>query len=421
MRRMEGAECSLRKKCLRRCVMSDLFQPYRLAGIRLPNRIIRSSTHEGLAEENGFPTLALTQKYLQLAKGGVGAIISGYAGVQPDGRCAYHRMLMIDQDASVSAYRGLVNAVHAQGTPIFLQVGHCGRQTRSKVTGLKPVAPSAIRDKHFNEETPAELTEFQIEAIINNFVKAIIRAKAAGFDGIQLNACHGYLLSEFLSPYMNRRSDQWGGNTENRFRIIAEIFQRAKSQVKDYPLLIKINGYDGRKNGMRVEEAVNIAKRLEACGCAAIEVSCGVSEDKFYTIRNEVNPVEAVFHYSFKIHNAPIWLRPLLKPLLRRRFTPLPTTRLYNVPAAQAIKQAVSIPVIVVGGIKTLKDITSILDNQQADLVSLCRPLILEPDLIEKFRIGKQTEAKCIACNYCALGIESGPLRCHFGKLRTNV
>jgi len=242
------------------------FQPTRLAGITLKNRILRSATHEGLADESGAPLPALTQKYLQLAKGGVGAIITGYAGVRPEGRCAYHRMLMIDRDELIPAYRTLTDAVHAAGTPLFLQLAHAGRQTRSQVTGLQPVAPSAIRDHMFNEEVPRALKETEIEEIISAFVAGAVRAQAAGFDGVQLHGAHGYLLSEFLSPYMNQRTDRWGGSAENRFRIVGEIIARVKARLPGFPIFIKINGTDGRKNGMRIPEAVEIARRLEQAG-----------------------------------------------------------------------------------------------------------------------------------------------------------
>lgn len=396
----------------------DPFTPYTLAGIMLSNRIIRSATHEGLADEQGAPTAALTRKYVQLAEGGIGAIITGYAGVQPDGRCAYHRMLMIDRDEQVPAYRAMVDAVHAHGTPIVLQLGHTGRQTRSKVTGLPTVAPSAIRDTYFNEDLPKELSEAEIEQIIDSFVRATVRARAAGFDAVQLHAAHGYLLAQFLSAYTNRRRDEWGGSTERRFRIVGEIMRRVATLAPGFPVLAKVNADDQRPNGMRLPEAIEIAKLLAAAGCAAIEVSRGVNEDGFYFIPNERNPVDAVFHYSFKLAGVPGWLRTLLKPFFHFHFRPRPPTRLYNVDAAAAIKAAVSVPVMVVGGIRTLDDIRSILDGGRADMVSLCRPLILEPSLVKKLRDGTQTESRCIGCNYCALGIEEAPLRCHLGKLR---
>ncbi len=397
----------------------DIFQPYTLAGVTLNNRILRSATHEGLADESGAPLPALTQKYLQLAKGGIGGIITGYAGIQPDGKSPLHRMLMIDRDELIPAYQSLVNALHAVHTPVFLQIAHCGRQTRSKHTGFPTVAPSALRDGFYSEDLPHALNEPEILTIIDNFVNAAVRAHKAGFDGVQLHAAHGYLLSSFLSPHTNRRTDAWGGNTENRFRIISEIYKRIQRLLPGYPVMIKLNATDGQKNGMRIPEAVTLARYLETAGCAAIEVSCGTGEDNFFTARNERNPIDAVLRYTFKFKSLPSPVKQLFRWFSGAILKPTQPTRLYNVPAALAIKQAVSLPVMVVGGIKSKGDIERILQSGQADMVSLCRPLILEPNLIEKFKQEKQSEAKCLACNYCMLGSEEESLRCYFGKLKT--
>lgn len=400
---------------------SQIFSQAEISGIKLKNRIIRSATHEGMADERGCPTEQLKTLYCRLAQGGVGAIITGYAGIQQSGKSSYQRMLMVDNDSLVDSYRNLVAVVHEFNTPIILQIAHCGRQTRSKIIGHKPVAPSAVRDKFFNEDMPKELTDGEIEEIINNFVNAVERAKKAGFDGVQLHLAHGYLLSEFLSPYMNRRKDKWGGSTENRYRIVAEIFKRAKSKTADFPILAKINGYDGRRNGMTVEEAVKIAKLLQISGCCAIEVSCGVVEDGLFMSRSEKNPVEAVFRYNFKFKRIPYFLRPIVTFFTNIVIPPVKPLRKYNVEAAMAIKKAVSIPVIVVGGIESIEDIADVIENKKADFVSMCRPFILEPDIVKKFKEGKQSQAKCIYCNYCTIGIEEESLRCYLGKLGDSV
>jgi 2,4-dienoyl-CoA reductase-like NADH-dependent reductase (Old Yellow Enzyme family) len=394
------------------------FQPLSIAAVQLKNRIIRSATHEGLAEKDGCPTKKLRELYARLAKGGAGAIITGYTGIQQDGKSPLHRMLMIDQDRFVGPYRAMTEEVHGLGTPIFLQIAHCGRQTRSKITGVTTRAPSAIRDRFYNEDMPKELTEGEIEEIIDNFVKGIERAKRAGFDGVQLHAAHGYLLSEFLSPYSNHRQDQWGGTTENRFRIIREIYDRARRVVGDYPILAKLNAYDGRKGGMRVDEAVSVARLLEESGCAAIEVSCGTTEDGMYMTRGPKLPIDAIFTHTFKYKSLPSWQKSLMRPLaslFTRQPKPLAN---YNVEAAQAIKAHVGIPVIVVGGVATLTDIKEIVGEGKADAISMCRPFIIEPNIVKKFQEGKQDRSKCIQCNFCVIAAETRPLRCYHGKLK---
>ena len=395
----------------------SFFESSCIAGVTLPNRLIRSATHEGMADERGAPTEALEKLYLRIAKGGAGAIITGYAGVQQDGKSSLSNMLMIDCDELIPAYRKLTDRVHEQGVPIILQIAHCGRQTRSAVTGMQTVAPSPVKDFIFNEEIPHALDDREIETIINNFVAAAERAKKAGFDGVQLHMAHGYLLAQFLSNHTNRRRDKWGGSTENKFRIISEIMRRMRESLGSYPVLAKINAYDGRPKGMRVEEAVEIARMLEAAGCDAIEVSSGTVEDGLAIMRGPNPPVEALFNSSFRFKNMPPLMKTFSSPFIRFSMRSPNPLRGYNIEAAKAIKEAVSIPVITVGGLHDLSDISSAIESGSADYISMSRPFIIEPDIAGKFREGKQITSRCIMCNYCALMIEVDKVRCYYGKL----
>lgn len=397
---------------------SHIFEPKTIGGIRLRNACIRSATHEGLADDQGRPTDRLAQKYRQLAKGGIGAIITGYAGIQQNGKSPFYHMLMIDRDEYVPAHAKLVQSVHEYGTPILLQIAHCGRETRSKITGQPTVAPSAIRSKEYNEDIPHALTEPEIMEIIDNFGKAIVRAQRAGFDGVQLHLAHGYLLAQFLSPHANRRTDGWGGNTENRFRIVRRILTQARAQVGRFPIWVKLNAHDGQKNGMRVEEAIAVARLLEEARCSAIEVSCGGPEDGAYTARNPKNPAEALLAYHFKWKHTPTLFRPIVRLAADLILPPARPLTKYNVPAAQAIKAEVSIPVIVVGGLHSLDDISDVLRQQQADAVALCRPLIIEPNLIDKFKEGRQAASRCLMCNFCGVAQQVQSLQCYYGKVK---
>lgn len=396
--------------------MDKVFGPAQLAGITLKNRIIRSATHESLCDNHGRPTEALIKKYQQLANGGVGAIITGYAGIMPNGKSPALNMMMIDCDDYHEAFSEMVRRVHACDTPIILQIAHCGRQTRSKITGYPTVAPSPIRDGMYNEDRPHELTEVEIEEIINCFVAAVGRAQQVGFDGVQLHLAHGYLLSSFLSPHMNKRRDRWGGSTENRFRIVQEILERARQTVGDFPILAKINGFEKAVDGMNIDEAVQVAKGLEAFGCDAIEVSSGIVENGFWFARGDF-PEAIIIHENFRMKNIPRLLRPIVMPVLRKKLASPKPYRLYNVASAQQIKQQVNIPVIVVGGIRSLAEINDIIDSGRSDFVSLSRPFIIEPDLVNKFRDGHQQESRCINCNYCVIGIDVRPIKCYYGKL----
>jgi 2,4-dienoyl-CoA reductase-like NADH-dependent reductase (Old Yellow Enzyme family) len=400
--------------------MSNVFEEGKIAGITLKNRIIRSATHEGMADEKGRPTENLIKTYELLAKGGVGAIITGFVGIMQNGKSPSGSMVMIDTDDNIDSFKEIVNRVHTYDTPIILQIAHCGRQTRSKITGYQTVAPSAIRDKLYTEDKPHELTESEIWEIINNFVLGIERAKKSGFDGVQLHIAHGYLLSSFLSPHMNRRKDRWGDNTESRFRIVKEILLKARGRVGNYPILAKINGYEKSTEGIKTGEAIKVSQYLEEFGCNAIEVSCGIAEEGFVMSRGDF-PFEIIAVDNFKMKKIPGILKPLFKLILKNQLASPQPYELYNLETAEKIRKQVNIPVIVVGGIRKLDDIKNIIENQKCEFVSMSRPFIIEPTIVNKFKEGKQTQSKCINCNYCLIGLEGRPLKCYYGKLGRNI
>ncbi|MCK5099717.1 MAG: NADH:flavin oxidoreductase, partial [Desulfobacteraceae bacterium] len=313
------------------------------------------------------------------------------------------------------AYKTLNLKMQEYDTPMILQLAHGGGTCSPRISGKTAVAPSAIKLRDY-PTMPKELSEPEIEEIINNFVKAIERAKKAEFNGIQLHATHGYLLSQFLSPHFNKRKDQWGGSTENRVRIIARIIKGAREKVGDYPILVKMSAYDYCKDGLRLEQGINIAQMLQDAGCDAIELSCG-GGDGLSSVRVSKLPMEAVFKLIPKYKNMSLLKKKLLMliaPFIFKKHKPLHN---YNVEAAQQIKEHVDIPVIVVGGIRRINDIRKVIDNNIADYVSMSRPFIIEPGIITKFINGKQTDSRCIDCGYCLFGIISNPLKCYYGKI----
>ncbi len=395
-----------------------LFTETKISGITAKNRIIRSATHDGLADENGAPSEKLIAKYEHLAKNEVGCIITGYAAVSKNGVSPYPRMMKIFDDGLIEKYRELTDAVHRYNTPLILQIAHCGRQTSSKAIGLQKVAPSNVLHAFYPDKAK-ELTNEEILGIIDDFVAAAVRAEKAGFDGVQLHGGHGYLLHDFLSPYGNRRKDRWGGSLENRCRIVEMIIKGIKEKTS-LPVWIKISAEDNRKNGMRIDSSIEICKRLESAGCDALEVSCGTVQDGMNTMRSKLMPMDAVFKYREPCASFPKLLGKislsaanLINPMIKQ---PSPLEN-FNVKNAALIKSAVSIPVIVVGGIHKVSDMESIIADGKADFVSMCRPFICEPDLARKLKNG-QKESKCIMCNYCGLVIEKDPTKCLYGKVK---
>ena len=389
-----------------------------ISGIKVKNRIIRSATHDGLADINGAPSDELIKKYEFLAKNDVGCIITGYAAVSANGVSPYPRMLKIFDDSVIDKYKELTDAVHRHGTPVVLQIAHCGRQTSSKTIGMPKVAPSQVLHAFYPDKSKV-LTDEEIQSIIYDFVAAAIRAEKAGFDAVQLHGGHGYLLHDFLSPFGNRRKDKWGGTLENRTRIVELIIKGIKEKTS-LPVWIKLSAEDNRKGGMNITDAVEICKRLEKAGCDAIEVSCGTVQDGMNTMRSELMPMDAVFRYREPCASFPTPLKKislaaanLVNPLIKQ---PKPLEN-FNIDNAAVIRKNVAIPVIAVGGIHKVSDMEQFLSERKADYISMCRPFICEPDLARKIINGQKT-AKCIMCNYCGLVIEKEPTKCLYGKIR---
>lgn len=392
-----------------------VFEKTSLSGIPLNNRIFRSATAMGLAEKKGTPTIESVEKHVELARGGVGCIITEGVAVQKNGVHAYLNPLLFDGDEFIDDYKKLTRAVHTHNTPIIMQAFHAGRQTRSVNTGFPTVAPSAIIDNYYNEKKPQELSDTQIEEIIDHFVSAIERAQKAEFDGVQINAAHGYLLSGFLSPAMNQREDQWGGSSENRFRIIRKIFENSRKRVGNFPILIKINAYDDQSEGMRLDESIKIAQKLQNVGCDAIEVSCGVRDDGFSTVRVPQLYLESMIKHSFRLKDQPLIAKKIMThvlPLMVHRYDPIYN---YNVCAAREIKKHVTIPIIVVGGIRDIGAITQVINEHMADYIAMSRPFIIEPDLVNNFKTKKQSSSECLSCGLCAVTMEDMTTQCHYG------
>jgi 2,4-dienoyl-CoA reductase-like NADH-dependent reductase (Old Yellow Enzyme family) len=393
--------------------MKKVFERSVIGPIELKNRILRSATHEGMGDRYGKPLKELYDLYEKLAKGGAGAIITGYVGIKQNGKTVVN-MRMFDKDEYVADYKPFNLKLKKYNTPVILQLVHGGSQTSSKITG--GVLLSASPTKNYFGERSKEASESEIEDIIDCFVKSIERAKEAEFTGVQVHAAHGYLLSEFLSPFLNKRKDRWGGNVENRFRILKEILQRSREKVGHFPIWVKISAFDENRNRKELEEMIEGCQMLQESGYDAIEVSCGYGLKDFDTIRVPKIPVDAMLALLPNFKKYSLFKKSVFKivlPLLIKKYEPIHN---YNVKSAERIKKNVNIPVIVVGGIRKLEDIKNIIENTEIDFVSMCRPFIIEPNIVNKFQEHQSVESKCIDCGYCLLGVASKKLKCYFGK-----
>ena len=395
--------------------MSVIFQPGQIKNLELKNRLVRSATHEGMADESGLPTEKHFKLYSRLAQGGVGLIITGYAYVSPDGQGFFPGMNGIHSDACIPGYRALVDEVHDSGGKIAMQIAHSGRQTTRRAIGARPMAPSAIKDKSLFE-TPREMTARDIERVIEDFAKAARRVRECGFDAVQLHAAHGYLLSSFLCPHTNRRRDEWGGSIDNRMRIIEEIYRKSRELVgNDYPVLIKMNAMDNMPGGLNIEESLVMAQMMAKMGFDGIEVSCGIGEDRGSSIRGDL-PVDVVLD-SWEMYKNK---NPLFRFIMGRYGTklmpPVPFSENYNLESAAMIKEKVDVPVFAVGGLVDPASMEKAITDGRADYISLSRPLIADPGFPNKIKEGRTEISRCIHCNLCLFYLPVRPLACYHGK-----
>ncbi len=362
--------------------MATLFEEIEINGMRLRNRLVRSATWEGMCREDGSPTEKLGQYYKELAHGGVGLIITGYAYVCRDGRQLTAQM-GIESDEFAGAYKDLTGSVHDAGGVIAVQLVHAGGQTDSESAGTTPLAPSSVDVVQF-PEIPAELTASHISRIIKAFGAAAQRARAWGFDGVQLHGAHGYLINQFLSPHTNRRVDRYGGSIKNRARFLFETYEEVRRVVgPDYPLMIKLTGSDNMEHGLSSEDALYAAQRLSEMGIDAIEVSSGTRAS------GEMNPA--------------------------REQIDAPHKEAYNLRLAGAVKSAVNerVKVMAVGGFRSYEVAERAVGEGSIDLVAMSRPFIWEPDLPARWKSGDRSPARCVSCNGCYLpGIEEGGIYC---------
>jgi 2,4-dienoyl-CoA reductase-like NADH-dependent reductase (Old Yellow Enzyme family) len=386
-----------------------LFTPMEINGMQLKNRLVRSATYEHMATEDGKVTDQLINFYSKLAKGGVGLIVLGLANVQENGQ-GFPSQISIYSDDHIAGLKKLVDEIHNQGARVSLQIAHAGRQTiPAAIGGQTPVAPSAIEPDPLFNTSPREMTEEEISETINAFGAAARRGKEAGFDAVQLHAAHGYLLAQFLSPHTNRRTDEWGGNQENRMRFVTDVNKSVREAVgNDYPVLIKLSVEEGLENGITLDEASNVAMRLSQIGIDAIEISGGTIVDTVFMMSRGDIPIDII------TRNADPAAKEQMEGFFYSIKDMVKYEEAYWLKHAEKIKEVIGdVPLILVGGMKYPQTMAKILEENKADLISLCRSLIREPDFPKEMAEGRKDPAKCAFCNRCLMEIADKPLRCY--------
>lgn len=370
-----------------------LFDSGEIGGLMLRNRFVRSAVSETLADDRGVIRLAeYRDLYERLAAGGCGLLFTGHCFVDARGRYTPGQT-GITTSAHVAPFGPVIEAVHAQGARIFAQLNHAGSQSR--IEDVQPLAPSVVENAQTGRR-PAEASTADILAVVEAYRSAAERVRDSGFDGVHLHAGHGYLLSSFLSPYTNRRSDEWGGPLANRQRLIREVVLAVGEGAGGLPVTVKLGMRDFVDGGLSLEEALLTAQMLAGEGVAAIEVSAGITSPRIETVQ----PYTGVTRR-----------RAAEDKLVHRLLAATPPEG-YFVLEARALREQVSCPVIVVGGLRTVEYMEAVLRDGVADFISLGRPLIREPALVNSIHDGRRGLVDCTSCNICMMHEGVHPLRC---------
>ncbi len=337
--------------------MKNLFDQTRIKGTMLDNRFVRAATWERMAEEDGTVNDRLIEVYEDLAKGGVGLIITGYAFIMDDEQ-PNPKMMGMSNDSFIPGNAKLVKKVHEHGSKIVMQLAYGGSQTRYQTEDRVIFAPSAIRHPR-TDVMPKEMTQEDINMVVKAFAKAAQRAKTAGYDGVELHGAHGYLLSQFLSPEFNKRTDKYGGSLSNRMRIICEIYEETRALVgEEFLIMIKINASDFADEGFTFKECQLTCQELASLGFDAIEISGKTPPE------TKKNTESVLADY------------------------------------AKVIAEQINIPVILVGMNRTPETLHNILNQTHIEYFSMSRPFIAEPALVNRWKVDHKT-AKCISCGQC--------------------
>jgi 2,4-dienoyl-CoA reductase-like NADH-dependent reductase (Old Yellow Enzyme family) len=354
--------------------MSHLFEPARIGSMALRNRFVRSATWEAMATPEGAVTPRLVDTIAALARGGVGLIVSSHAYVSPEGQAGPGQIGGY-KDELVPGLKQMAAAARDHGAKILLQLAHAGYFAAHHLTGRPPVAVSAA--VKLDEVTRRELSPADVHEVVRAFAAAAARAKTAGFDGVQIHSAHGYLFNQFLSPLFNRRTDAYGGSLSNRVRVHLETIRAVRQAVgADYPVLIKLNGRDFIEGGLELEESVEAAARMEQAGLDAVELSSGMTKfSRFGSARTQISNQ---------------------------------TKEAYNQEEARVFKRRLKIPLILVGGIRSLPVAERLVAEGVCDFISMSRPFIREPDLVRRWQSGDRRKAACTSDNLCYGPARSG-------------
>jgi 2,4-dienoyl-CoA reductase-like NADH-dependent reductase (Old Yellow Enzyme family) len=381
-----------------------LFTPFKLGNLTLRNRTIRAAAFEGMCPGNN-PSDDLVDYHQSVAAGGIGMTTVAYAAVHRTGLSFTHQLWL--RKEAVTGLRKLTDAVHREGAAASIQIGHCGLMAKYSIAGQRPFSPSGGVNL-YGPTFPKSMKENDIAEMITAFGKAVMLARESGFDAVEVHAGHGYLISQFLSPAINKRKDHWGGSFDNRTRFMKAVMQEVKQNAgNDLAVLVKMNLRDGIPGGMELDESIEVARILEGCGADALITSGGlVNRSPLYIMRGSI-PVKIMGHYMrnrFMGLGVSLFGNLLMKPE--------PYSEAYFLEDAIKMRESVKVPLVYVGGLTSREKIEEVL-SCGFEFVSFARALIHDPSFVNKMKSDETVQSGCNHANYCIAVMYSGKMECY--------
>ena len=383
---------------------SLLFTPATIGPLTLRNRTIRSAAFEGMAEHYS-PSEKLYQYHTSVAAGGIGMTTLAYASVSRSGLSFESQLWM--RPEIIPGLRRITDSIHSHGAAASIQLGHCGNMSHISTAGQIPIGAST----GFNLYSPTivrGMSRKEIAEVAKDFGRAVKTAREAGFDAVEIHAGHGYLISQFLSPYTNRRRDEYGGSLDNRMRFMRECMNEVMTAAgSDMAVIVKTNMYVGFKGGIEIPEALTIAKELEKCGAHALVLSAGFVSRAPMVVMRGAMPLQTMTHYMH-----PWWLKYGVKAVGKYMIKSEPFKECYFLDDALKFRAELKLPLIYVGGIVSREGIEKVL-GQGFQFVQMGRALINEPDFVNRMRDENRQRCGCDHVNYCIARMYSLDMVCH--------
>lgn len=388
-------------------IESPIFTECHIGPVTLRNRVIRSAAFENMAYNNS-PSQDLFNYHTAVARGGVGMTTIAYAAVNQSGLSFKGQLWM--REEIVGDLKKLTDAIHAEGAKASIQLGHCGNMTHRATCGCMPVGASS----GFNLYSPTlvrGLRKEEIYSLVKDFGKAVNLARKAGFDCVEIHAGHGYLISQFLSPYTNHRRDEFGGSLDNRMRFMRLVIEEVlKAAGDDMGVIVKMNMHDGFKRGMQRAECLEVAKELERLGVHALVLSAGFVSKAPMEVMRGAMPLKTLRHYMDMKHFW--WLKAALALVGRLMIPTVPYSEAYFLEDAKQFRAAVKMPLIYVGGLISRAKMEEVLAEGFEGL-QVARALVHDTDFVNKMHSGEVECSLCRHSNYCIGRMYTLEMKCH--------